>query len=204
MNPETIDSRMRLLCEDRPFGRINATQIKVLKHGRVAGAIVGGNLTLMLESVGIPYEVQTENKILFIEEISENKDTILDCLKALKNKGKLDGIKGVIFGRMTDCFQDEDEFVKSMKKVFTKMKYPILHNFPSGHTEDIARAHFTLPFGVPVLMDTKKRLVKVMEPAVNYMKTYDFALSCDFDVEEKFVRLLLVQDILLQKTFLIN
>jgi len=142
-------------------------QIKVLKHGKAMGAIIGGNLTLILESIGTPYEIQTRNKILFIEEISEHTNTILDGIKELKNKGKLDGIKGVIFGRMTDCFKDEDEFIKCMNKIFAGTKYPILHNFPSGHTEDIAHSHLTLPLGVPVFMDTKELFVEIMESTVN-------------------------------------
>ena len=167
MHPETLNSLTRLLGEDKSFGRINATQIKALKHGKATGVIIGGNLTLILESIGTPYEIQTKSKILFIEEISEHKDTILDGIKKLQKRGKLDDIGGIIFGRMTDCFKDEDEFVQCMTKVFTKVKYPILHNFPSGHTEDIAHSHLTLPLGVLIHMDAKKLTVEIMEPAVN-------------------------------------
>jgi muramoyltetrapeptide carboxypeptidase len=167
MNPETLDSFTRLLGEDKAFGGIASAQIKVLKQGKATGPIVGGNLTLIMESIGTPYEMQTEERILFIEEINESREEILTELENLRRNGKLTGIKGIIFGRMTDCFEDEDEFFRGLKEFFKTVKYPILYNFPSGHTEDIAHSHISLPLGIPIHIDSKKPCVEVIESAVS-------------------------------------
>ncbi|MDP8267035.1 MAG: LD-carboxypeptidase [Candidatus Aceula meridiana] len=166
MNPETIDSFNRLLGSDKPFGKTVSKHLRVLRTGKASGPLVGGNLSLILESIGTPYEIDTENKILFLEEISESADVIVSGLNRLKANKKLDKIRGMIWGRMTNCFDSEGEFIQVIKEFFEDSIYPILYNFPSGHTSDIAQSHLLLPFGINIAIDSDFPNIEITESAV--------------------------------------
>jgi muramoyltetrapeptide carboxypeptidase len=166
MNPNTIDSLTRLLGSNKSFGKIPVNDLKILRKGKALGPLIGGNLTLILESLGSPFEIDTEHKILFLEETNESVDKIISDLNRLKENKKLDKIRGVIFGRMANCFDDENKFFQAIEKFFGGCHYPVLTNFPSGHTEDMAQSHISLPIGINVKIDANSGNLEIMEGAV--------------------------------------
>ncbi|MGM9972863.1 MAG: LD-carboxypeptidase [Clostridiaceae bacterium] len=132
----------------------------------VEGRLAGGNLSLIYASLGTPYEVNFNNKILFIEEIGENPYAIDRMLTALMLSGKLRSCRGIILGHFTDCDDPSDGGSLALKEVLEdrlmKLNLPILSGFCSGHSYP----NLTLPIGAKIKMDCKNNKIEVLEPVV--------------------------------------
>lgn len=107
------------------------------KAGDAVGKIVGGNLSLVVDSLATSNEVDTAENILLIEEIEEYRYKIDRMLTQLKRAGKLESLSGLIVGHFTainDSTLAFGESVEDMILHHTKdYSFPIAFNFPSGH-----------------------------------------------------------------------
>ena len=79
--------------------------VKPLVEGTASGVLCGGCLSILTASLGTAYELETEGRILFLEDVSAKPYQIDRMLMQLKFAGKLDGVRGIIFGEMLDCVQ---------------------------------------------------------------------------------------------------
>jgi len=115
--------------------------------GQAEGGLTGGNLSLLSHIIGSHSEVDTSGKILFIEDIEEYLYKMDRMMLTLKRAGKLDNLKGLIVGYMTNMLDTERPFGQTIEEIiWDKIKeynYPVCFNFPAGH-EDI---NYTLTFG---------------------------------------------------------
>ena len=156
---------MKTLMTKEPVGEVRYDGMKVLKEGKGEGQMIGGCLSLLVTTLGTPYEIDTKNKILFIEDIGEQPYRIERMLMHLKMASKLKEIKGIIFGDMEGC-QPKDDKSFSLEDiildVFTDIKAPILFGFPSGHSFD----NITIPFGVNVRVDGDEGKILILENGV--------------------------------------
>jgi muramoyltetrapeptide carboxypeptidase len=107
------------------------------RAGKCEGILVGGNLSLVIDSLRTPTEIMTEGKILIIEEIDEYLYKIDRMFMHLKRAGKLENLAGLIIGHMTDLLDTELRFGESYEKIILhhtqEYSYPICFNFPIGH-----------------------------------------------------------------------
>ena len=136
----------------------------VLKSGRAEGQITGGNLSLIVASLGTEYEINTDGKILFIEETNEPTYRIDRMLKHLKLAGKLKNIKGVLLGDFKNAKRaeiDDMGLEDVFEDNFGKMKVPVISGLKSGHV----RPFITIPIGVKVKIDTYKNEI-IIEQSV--------------------------------------
>jgi muramoyltetrapeptide carboxypeptidase len=105
--------------------------------GRASGQLVGGNLSLLVDSLGTQSELHTNNNILFIEEIDEYLYKIDRMLTQLKRAGKLKNLSGLIVGHLTDINDTDLPFGSSVfqiiKDAVKNYDYPVAFHFPSGH-----------------------------------------------------------------------
>ncbi|MCC6278001.1 MAG: LD-carboxypeptidase [Oligoflexia bacterium] len=101
----------------------------------VVGTLVGGNLAMMAASLGTDWEIQTNGKVLFIEEIGERAGRLDRLLAQLEQAGKFDQVKALILGDFVDCREaDGKDYTKEiLEKRFAKHKIPIVRGFPAGH-----------------------------------------------------------------------
>ncbi|MFY9268247.1 MAG: LD-carboxypeptidase [Candidatus Manganitrophaceae bacterium] len=134
--------------------------VRTLRPGTGEGVLTGGCLTLICTTIGTPYEIETDGKVLFIEETDEAPYRIDRMLSYLKSLGKFDRLRGVVVGQMPRC--QPESVPEIILEIFDKSSGPILFNFPSGHGESIA----TLPFGTPVRIDGTIASLRMEEPAV--------------------------------------
>lgn len=139
--------------------------LKIVNEGCATGEVVGGNLAVMVSALGTEYDIDTKDKILFIEDIGETTYRIDRMLMQLLQAGKLDDAKGIILGDFADCKKDsEADF--SLEEVFEnilkRVDRPIISGLMSGHCKPM----LTLPFGARVRMDTKEKSIRVMENTV--------------------------------------
>ena len=79
--------------------------VKSLVQGSAEGVLYGGCLSMLVESLGTPYEIHTEGTILFIEDVAAKPYQIDRMLMHLKLAGKLTAVRGIIFGEMLGCTQ---------------------------------------------------------------------------------------------------
>jgi muramoyltetrapeptide carboxypeptidase len=107
--------------------------------GIAEGKVVGGNLSLLTDSLGTSTEIQTDNKILVIEEIGEYTYRLDRMLVQLKRAGKLKNLAGLAVGHMTDIKESELPFGETIEEIIrnhtSEFSYPIGFNFPTGHEQ---------------------------------------------------------------------
>ena len=99
--------------------------------------MIGGNLTLLADSLGTTTEVDTVGKILIIEEVDEYRYKLDRMLTHLKRAHKLDSLAGLIIGHMTDIHDTEVSFGQTVEEIILEkvkdLTYPIAFHFPVGH-----------------------------------------------------------------------
>jgi muramoyltetrapeptide carboxypeptidase len=133
-----------------------------INSGKGEGRLAGGCLTLMIRSLGTPYEVQTRNRILIIEDVNERPYKIDGMLWQLKEAGKFKGIRGIVFGEMINCQPNKSEpytLRKTISDFFNTDNFPVLMNCPVGHGKEM----WTLPLGVPAILDSEAKSLTIKE-----------------------------------------
>ncbi len=107
--------------------------------GKANGVVVGGNLSLLVSLLGSPFQLNVDDKILFIEDVGEYSYSYDKMLYALKNAGYFDHLKGLIIGGM-GLKKDDDFIGENIRQLILKhvknKSYPVIFNFPAGHVVD--------------------------------------------------------------------
>ena len=143
------------VCSEEPYEFKNPEGyiIGVINEGHAEGRITGGNLSLLSASIGTPYEIDTRDSILFIEEVGEPMSKIEKWIYHLRNTGKFNDCKGVILGQFTNVTNEEcpdldaDEYIGNILKEYN---IPVMCNIQSGHGDKM----ITMPMGAECIMDT--------------------------------------------------
>jgi muramoyltetrapeptide carboxypeptidase len=164
----TIETRPRdgdkgddaALFEDVP-------QAVTLAKGKARGRLIGGNLSVIHALMGTPYEIVTDGKILFIEDVGEAPYRVDRMLSTLRLAGKFDKVRGVILGAFTarkeEAKWDDDASIDDvLRDYFAGLNVPVLAHFPVGHVP----YNTTLPVGAQVEFDTEHQTLQVLENPV--------------------------------------
>lgn len=166
---ETLKSLFSTLMNgNRPYKLLNPKNINLncIVSGIAEGRIVGGNLTLIASTLGTPYEIDTENNILFIEDVGEAPYVIDRMLTQLYLAKKLEKCSGFIIGQFTDCSLHNYERSLTLHEVIENrilpLNKPTLSNFMSGH--DYPK--LTLPIGARASIDCNIGKINILEPVV--------------------------------------
>jgi muramoyltetrapeptide carboxypeptidase len=141
--------------------------LRSLHPGRARGTLYGGCLSILVSLLGTTYEPQTEGKLLFLEDVNAKPYQIDRMLWQLRQAGKLEGVRGIVFGEMLDCVSPGaptkllDEVIL---RAFEDFKGPIAIGLRSGH---VSRQNVTLTLGVDAVMLVQKEAqLHLIEPAV--------------------------------------
>ncbi len=107
------------------------------KCGKARGRIVGGNLSMLIHTIGTVSQPYTEGCILFIEDIDEYQYRIDRMMIQLKRAGILSGLVGCIIGSFTHVLHTRNGFGKEVYEMiaehFASYSFPIAYQFPIGH-----------------------------------------------------------------------
>ncbi len=118
------------------------------RKGTATGELVGGNLALLAHATGTPSDLNTKNKILFIEDIGEQVYAIDRMLRQLQRSGKLDKLAGLVVGNFTDVKDTDRPFGKTVYEVIAEIvkdyNYPVCFGFSVGHCKE----NYALKVGV--------------------------------------------------------
>lgn len=146
---------------------IPAGGVETLRPGHARGRLYGGCLSMLVASLGTPFEIDTEGTILFIEDIAEKPFRIDRMLMQLHLAGKLKKVRGFVFGEMLDCRPPEGEsytLQQVILRVLQPYNVPIVYGLRSGH---VSSGNLTLPLGVEAELSAGSQGVtlKILEPA---------------------------------------
>jgi muramoyltetrapeptide carboxypeptidase len=155
---------LSLLTDSRYLPSFSFPELETWFPGVAEGKLAGGCLSLVVASLGTPYEIKTEGKVLFLEDLSEPPYRIDRMLTQLRLAGKLDSIAGILLGRFTDCEPTQGNYTlrECLQDLVVDLNVPVLANFPAGHGPE----NWALPLGVKIRLNADSRLVEFLEPAV--------------------------------------
>jgi muramoyltetrapeptide carboxypeptidase len=151
----------------KPYSLGMAEGLRVLKSGTANGVLYGGCLSILVSLLGTPYEPQTEGKLLFLEDRGAKPYQIDRMLWQLRIAGKLDGVRGIVFGEMLECVSPggpADLLDEVILRAFEDFDGPIAIGLRSGH---VSRQNVTLIFGVRAELRARDVCeLHLLEPAV--------------------------------------
>lgn len=113
---------------------------KLNRKGKSNGILIGGNLSLLYALNNTPSDIDTKNKILFIEDLDEYLYHVDRMMLNLKRSGKLKYLKGLVVGGMTDMKDNKVPFGKTAEEIISEhvaeYDYPVCFNLQAGHVKN--------------------------------------------------------------------
>jgi muramoyltetrapeptide carboxypeptidase len=150
----------------QPIGELSSPAAITLADGNAQGRLVGGNLSLVTALLGTPYELDTTNCILVLEEVDEAPYRIDRMLTQLRLSGALARVHGILVGTCKNCDVDENHpyaampLTRTLQDRLGDLGVPVLTNLPIGH----AGEQWTLPIGLEARIEEGHVLIDA--PAV--------------------------------------
>jgi muramoyltetrapeptide carboxypeptidase len=146
---------------------ITTDGVEVLHHGKAKGRLYGGCLSMLVASLGTEFEIQTDDTLLFLEDIGEKPYRIDRMLMQLHLAGKLKNVRGIIFGEMLGCAAPADQgytLQQVIMRVLQDFNGTIVYGLKSGH---VTSGNITLPLGVQAELaaDGSAVNLKILESA---------------------------------------
>jgi muramoyltetrapeptide carboxypeptidase len=136
-NEEATLSIKRLLFGEKINYQIPVHPLN--RPGNITAEMTGGNLSLIYALSGSVDDLETKNKILFLEDLDEQLYHIDRMMLQLKRSNKLENIAGLVVGGMTEMKDNAVPFGKTAEEIIMdavkEYKYPVCFNFPAGHIE---------------------------------------------------------------------
>jgi muramoyltetrapeptide carboxypeptidase len=154
-----------------PLGDIERNnRLITIVPGQATGQLIGGNLTLVTNLLGTPYEPDTRGKLFFLEEIGEEPYRVDRMLTQLWLAGKFQQAAGIVLGHFVDCgprqFQPAFAQTLSLETVlrdrFEPLQKPTVYNLMFGHVRENA----VLPIGVAATLNATAKTLVINESAV--------------------------------------
>lgn len=131
------------------------------RPGTAEGLLVGGNLALLGHMTGSKSQLDTNGKILFIEDIGEHLYQIDRLLLSLRRSGQLEGLKGLLVGSFTDIEDTDRPYGKGLEEIISEMvagyDFPVAFGFPCGHDT----VNFTLQLGLKQRLYVDKDITRI-------------------------------------------
>jgi muramoyltetrapeptide carboxypeptidase len=144
-----------------------AEGLRSLRPGSASGTLYGGCLSILVSLLGTAWEPKTEGKLLFLEDVGAKPYQVDRMLWQLRKAGKLDGVRGIIFGEMLECASPgapPDLLDRAILNALDGFEGPIAIGLRSGH---VSRQNVTLTFGVEAkLMAGNQTELHLLEAAV--------------------------------------
>lgn len=128
------------------------------RKGRAGGVLVGGNLSILYSLSGTGSDIETNGKILFIEDVDEYLYHVDRMMMQLKRSGKLERLAGMVVGSFTKMKDNKVPFGMSaldiIKDAVKEYKFPVIFGFPAGH----GKQNYPLILGRKVSLNVDKKV----------------------------------------------
>jgi muramoyltetrapeptide carboxypeptidase len=135
-------------------------------RGRAEGPLLGGSLTLVADSLGTPWEIDTRGAILCLEEIGEKPYAIDRQLSHLHAAGKLEAAAGFAIGHLVGCTDPKrarPTALQVVREILGALRKPLVTGLRFGHVSP----NLPWPVGVRGRLDGGKGELAVLEPATD-------------------------------------
>lgn len=155
-----LEMRETLAFENPP-----GEPVAPLRPGRASGELVGGNLSLVVQSLGTPWQIETAGRILYLEDVDEGVYALDRMLSQLRLAGVLSAAAGLVFGAFTECrnaYRADYGPQALLADLFRDWPAPVLCNVRSAHCRPMA----TLPLGAVCAIDGGTGDIQLMVDAV--------------------------------------
>lgn len=127
--------------------------LETIVPGKAEGQIIGGNLSLLSSTMGTPFEIDTKNRILLIEEINEEPRIVDRMMNQLLMAGKLQSAAGIVVGDFNNCISETNATL-TLEEILCHYlglaNQPALKGFKIGHCSP----NISIPLGSFAKMDT--------------------------------------------------
>lgn len=151
---ETIASFKKVLFgQEISYTIPSSTYNRTLSFKEINGQIIGGNLAILASMLGSESQLNTKNKILFIEEIGEYKYSIDRMLQSLKRAGYFTKVNAVLIGNMSSIKKNSTAWGSSIEQLILEAipeDIPVLFYFPAGHEADNRALIFGKNIGIEI------------------------------------------------------
>ncbi len=161
MDPYTASYvRAMLFGEKIEYKNPEGHELKTVQGGVAEGEICGGNLSLICYSLGTKFEIDTKDKILFVETVNGRPMQLDSFFTQLRNAGKLDDAAGIIFGQFHETVGEPDVikewYDRCVEEILLPTGKPIMSGLQIGHA-DVTMA---LPIGRRMRLDATNRTLE--------------------------------------------
>ncbi|PKQ70607.1 S66 peptidase family protein [Raineya orbicola] len=124
------NTQIEYKVENSPFDRL----------GKAKGKLIGGNIALLHNQIGTNTDFDTENTILFLEDVNEPLYNLDRMLRHLQRAGKFEKLQGLIVGNISRIKPEEPPFDKNMYEIIAELieayNFPVCYDFPIGHESE--------------------------------------------------------------------
>ena len=159
--PKSLESLKNSL-----FGKANSIESPVHKFnrlGKVNAEIIGGNLSILYSLLGSNSDINTDGKILLMEDLDEYLYHIDRMMINMKRNGKFNNLKGMIIGGMSKMNDNNIPFGKTAEEIILDhlkdYNFPTCFGFPSGHLDD----NRSIRLGVSSVLDINENGVSLSQ-----------------------------------------
>lgn len=161
----------RALFSDEPYGPVppnpDDPYVRTITGGRATGELTGGCMTLVQATLGTEIEIETEGRILFLEDLDMHAFTFDTILTQLRDSGKLEAASGIVVGEMKNSGWKEDRaaFMQDMsledvlEEIVRPLGVPCVYGLPIGH----GKHHVTVPYGARATLEADSGTLVVDE-----------------------------------------
>jgi muramoyltetrapeptide carboxypeptidase len=144
-------------------------RLRTLRPGTARGRLAGGNLSLIVATMGTPYEIETQGRILLLEDVGEQIYSLDRMLMNLRLAKKLQQAAGIVWGEPSDCppkgvpasQASPWGLTETVENLLGDLGVPVLSGLTIGHTAD----QLTLPLGLMARLDADRGVLGIEESA---------------------------------------
>ncbi len=153
-----------LLTDPDYLPQMTFPELQTWSPGIAEGKVTGGCLSILVASLGTPYEIRTEGKILFLEDFGEEPYRLDRMLTQLKLAGKLEAVVGILLGSFLKCDPEKEHYTAedTLRDVLLPLQVPVLAGLPAGHGPE----NWAFPLGIKARLDADARKLEFLQPAV--------------------------------------
>ena len=141
--------------------------LTTMRAGSARGRLIGGCLPMLAASLGTPYEIDTRDSILFLEDVNTRPYQVDRMLMQLRFAGKFENVRGVVFNMMMDCVSPGAPptlIWDVIRRLFEDFDGPVVYGLRSGH---VRSPNITVPLGIEVEVDARQApTLRFLESAV--------------------------------------
>lgn len=145
------------------------SKVLTLNTGVARGRLTGGNLSMIVSTLGTPYEINTRDALLFLEDVSEEPYKIDRMLTQLWLAGKLQQCNGIVLGQFKNCeagrqsgFDVSFSLQQVLEARIQSLGIPAVYGMPFGHV----RSKLTMPVGIMAELNAADKTFTLLEKPV--------------------------------------